>query len=105
MSQAHFRPDIHVRGWMTDPMKADLKGTEALVYAVIHQMTSAPNGEGCYYAGLAVLSGWVNDDRSRVRKILATLTKKGYIITRRRRVNKVERTTYAADLELAERWK
>ena len=105
MNPADFRPDIRVSGWMTDKGKANLKGSAALVYAVVYQMTTSPNGEGCYYAGLDILAGWLNEDKSGLRKSLASLTRKGYIITKRKRINRVERTTYTANLELANRWK
>ena len=99
-----YRPDIRIRGWMTDRDKANLHGTEAIVYALIYQLSTANTKERCYFAGLDNLANWLNEDKSTLRKMLAGLTKRGYIITQRRRINRYECTTYRVNFDLILGW-
>lgn len=80
-----------------DSEKGNLRPNEALVYSLILMMTTAPRGEGCYYAGLTQMGERLNMTRPEIMNALDKLQRIGAVTKGRRKINGHICTTYQAN--------
>jgi hypothetical protein len=81
---------INIQGWMVT--KLGLKGTELMIYAIIHGMTQ--DGVSKYSGGLKYLTLWTSATKKSVITHLKSLCDKGYLIKHEKYVNNVKLCDY-----------
>ena len=76
-------------GWMTNPDAMNLKGLELKVYAIIYTMTQHVNK---FDGSLQYLAEFTGSTERGIKKALAKLVEKGYLVKKQKSYNRFEYT-------------